>query len=90
MTWEKVEWCVKAYDDAVFSMNAHFQCVLPINDRFAARDFARRFLPSASLIPANALTSVLRDTSASDVQAMRPWWTRTMCLTNDLYPYRPA
>jgi hypothetical protein len=37
-------------------MNAHFQWVLPVNDGFAPLDFvARNFLPSASLIPANAL-----------------------------------
>jgi hypothetical protein len=56
MTREQGEWCSKTYEDAVVSMNAHFQCDLPANDALAARDFvARKFLPSASLIPANAL-----------------------------------
>ena len=40
----------------LFSMNAHFQCDLPVNEGLAARDFvARVFLPSASSMPANAL-----------------------------------
>jgi hypothetical protein len=59
MTKEQGEWCAKSYDDAVFSMNAHFQCDLPVNDGLAARDFvARVFLPSASLIPASASRAV--------------------------------
>jgi hypothetical protein len=40
-------------------MNAHFQYDLPVNDGLAARDFvARKFLPSASLIPANVLRAL--------------------------------
>jgi hypothetical protein len=46
----------ETYEDAVVSMNAHFQCDLPANDRLAARDFgARKFPPSASAAPAKAL-----------------------------------
>ena len=48
--------CAKTYKDAIVSMNAHFQCDLPVNGGFAAQDFvARKFLPSESLISANAL-----------------------------------
>ncbi len=55
MTREQRKWCAETYENAVVSMNAHFQCDLPVNDGLAARDFvARVFLPSASSMPANA------------------------------------
>jgi hypothetical protein len=55
-TREHGEWCAKTYENVVVSMNAHFQCDLPVNDGVAARDFvARKFLPGASSIQANTL-----------------------------------
>ncbi len=54
-----MEWRAKTYEDAIVSMNAHFQCELPVNDGLAARYFvAPKFLTSASLIPANASRAV--------------------------------
>ncbi len=79
MTREQGEWCSKTYEDAVVSMNAHFQCVLPVNDGLAAWGFGARVLPpSAPLIPANALRALneaigeglTRDLSVADANGV--------------------